>query len=275
MQSDRPKQPSIIRLAQTSREGNNVKATPEHCAYTLCDVRQAVNRAVDGTWDTPSFQRSFIWNPLGVRDLAESLWRDYPIGPVLLWERPADGNNRQYPFFFVVDGQHRLTSLCVLFGKRPLWWSGDRRKRWNEIFSRHEVWFDAHAQSTPYFRTATDPVVDRSNPRFVALPRLLSLNLSISSAHQDLKRLASEIDTANGPHLETEKIYARLIEVCAISDKTMMAIVLRNRHLEDVLEIFARLNGQGIRFRRLLLSAVMRTARGLWTQADRAGNRAR
>jgi hypothetical protein len=45
-------------------------------------VRHAVSREVD----IPEFQRPFAWEPEQVKLLAESLYRDYPIGSLLLWD---------------------------------------------------------------------------------------------------------------------------------------------------------------------------------------------
>jgi len=231
----------------------------------LCSIREAVDYAVDGTWSIPAFQRNFIWNPLGVRDLAESLWRDYPIGPLLIWEREGDASAERLPSL-VIDGQHRLTSLCILLGHRPRWWSGEKSERWNEIVSRYEVWFDMRAEREHFFRTATESKFDRQNPRFVGLSKLLTLDLFTQSGRQELGRIASQIDVKSAGRLDAEQRYALLLRVCAMKDQPLMTTILHHPHLDDVLEIFARLNGQGIRFRQLLLSTVLNATRILWNR---------
>ncbi len=234
-------------------------------AYRLCSIREAVDYAVDGTWTIPAFQRDFNWNSLGVRDLAESLWRDYPIGPVLIWERECDGGAERLPHL-IIDGQHRLTSLCILFGFRPRWWSGEKSELWNEIASSYEVWFDMTAERETFFRAATESKFDRENPRFVALSKLLTLDLLRQSDRQELRGIASRIDVKSAGRLDTEQKYARLLRVCAMKDQPLMATVLHHPGLDDVLEIFARLNSRGIRFRRLLLSTAIHATTTIWNR---------
>jgi Protein of unknown function DUF262 len=232
-------------------------------AYELCSIREGVHYAVDGTWSIPTFQRNFNWNPLGVRDLAESLWRDYPIGPLLIWERESDADAKHSPSL-IIDGQHRLTALCMLFGYTPRWWSGEKTERWNDLASRYEVWFDMRAEREHFFWAATESSFDRENPRFVELSKLLSLDLHEQSGREELARIASQIDVNGAGRLDAEQQYARLLKVCAMKDQPMVATILHHPHLDDVLEIFARLNCQGIRFRRLLLSTAVHATARLW-----------
>jgi hypothetical protein len=54
-------------------------------AYESIKIREVVDRSVSHVWSIPEFQRGFVWKPTQVRDLAESLWLDYPIGSLLVW----------------------------------------------------------------------------------------------------------------------------------------------------------------------------------------------
>ena len=60
-------------------------------AYRVVTVREAVERCVSGEWDIPEFQRRFVWRPSQVCALADSMWRNYPFGALLLWRAVADG----------------------------------------------------------------------------------------------------------------------------------------------------------------------------------------
>ncbi|MBI4288271.1 MAG: DUF262 domain-containing protein [Chloroflexi bacterium] len=82
---------------------------------TITDVVQA---AIKGNYDIPEFQREFIWKPGQVAALAESLSLGYPVGCLVVWKSTdKDGKERIY----VVDGQQRITALCIMFGKQPYW----------------------------------------------------------------------------------------------------------------------------------------------------------
>ena len=76
-----------------------------------------------GRFVIPDFQREFDWEPWDVRDLIKSIFMDYYIGTLLLWE----GNKENYkklscaplyafeaggdPEYIVLDGQQRLSAL--------------------------------------------------------------------------------------------------------------------------------------------------------------------
>ncbi len=54
-------------------------------AYGNVAIHEIVDNSVRHSWSIPEFQRGFVWKATQVRDLAESLWYDYPIGTLLVW----------------------------------------------------------------------------------------------------------------------------------------------------------------------------------------------
>ena len=80
----------------------------------------------------PEMQRRYVWRSTQVRDLFDSLYRGYPVGSVLVWERPdgeegrtldvgeAAGVRRQGQKLLLLDGQQRLTSLTSIIMDREL-----------------------------------------------------------------------------------------------------------------------------------------------------------
>jgi uncharacterized protein with ParB-like and HNH nuclease domain len=59
-------------------------------AYEQTKLRELVDRAVTHRWSIPEFQRGFVWKSTQVRDLAESLWLDYPIGSLWCGTAPME-----------------------------------------------------------------------------------------------------------------------------------------------------------------------------------------
>lgn len=39
----------------------------------------------------PDIQRPFVWKPVKVRDLFDSMYRGYPVGYLLFWQNAFDG----------------------------------------------------------------------------------------------------------------------------------------------------------------------------------------
>ncbi|MEZ0076592.1 DUF262 domain-containing protein [Planotetraspora sp. GP83] len=83
---------------------------------------QLVEWAQSGRLRVPYFQRSYRWERDDVVKLFDSILRGYPIGNLLMWQRPADAavlevgplavTAPQVPdALWVVDGQQRITSL--------------------------------------------------------------------------------------------------------------------------------------------------------------------
>lgn len=81
-----------------------------------------VELVLSGRIRLPSFQRDYRWRPGDVESLFDSVLRRYPIGNLLLWERPAPADRialgplvldvpESDRALWVVDGQQRITSL--------------------------------------------------------------------------------------------------------------------------------------------------------------------
>src|SRR3954447_21020515 len=77
-------------------------------------IWELVDRAVAHKWSIPEFQRGFVWKATQVRDLAESLWLDYPIGSLLVWNSHGPTEERN-----VTDAQRRASG----------WWTGNSAQR--------------------------------------------------------------------------------------------------------------------------------------------------
>ncbi len=85
-------------------------------------LKELVELTLKGHIRVPSFQRSYRWERNDVTQLFDSILRGYPIGNVLVWQRPAPAGMVEIGHlrieaeavgdaFWVVDGQQRITSL--------------------------------------------------------------------------------------------------------------------------------------------------------------------
>lgn len=91
-------------------------------------IRTAIERILSGTIRIPAFQRGFVWTTDNISFLMDSIYRNYPIGSILLWRtRESLAKERdlgpfslpkpekEYPVDYVLDGQQRLTSIFSVF----------------------------------------------------------------------------------------------------------------------------------------------------------------
>jgi len=83
----------------------------------------------EGRIRVPRFQRGFVWERGRIQELLDSIYKEYPIGTIFLWEAPPEYNHlllrtvdylQQPPiasdksYSVILDGQQRLTSLYVV-----------------------------------------------------------------------------------------------------------------------------------------------------------------
>lgn len=218
-------------------------------ALEQVEISEIVQRAVQKSLDVPEFQRDFVWDPEQVKLLAESLYRGYPVGSFLLWDssayreaKTADGAQSS---LWIVDGQQRTTALCLLFGQKPYWWPD--AKDWNEALQRYDVMFnllpDADGEQ---FDFALPNPIRRRDPRWMSVRRILACPKS-----EDLTKLAQEqVDALTADYALARQLFTvvhgrmqRLWQV----QKQEIPIIKTTHEVEDVAEIFSRLNQAGTR----------------------------
>ena len=91
-------------------------------------IRHIIDRISSGDIRIPAFQRDYVWEPDQVAFLLDSIYKNFPIGTVILWQTDArlavekrlgsfdlPEPKKDYPVNYVLDGQQRLTSLFSVF----------------------------------------------------------------------------------------------------------------------------------------------------------------
>jgi hypothetical protein len=219
-------------------------------AYEQIKLTDLVNRAVEHKWSIPEFQRGFVWKPVQVRDLAESLWLNYPIGSLLIWNssngiQARTAIDSKNPSDWLVDGQQRSTALCILFGRKPYWW--ENTTDWNNVLKRYDIRFDIHAVEAPYFLVANAGIRNAKSSRYIKLSDLLNLDTQKDDDQKSLTELSKKIKLeglCDGK--DQMEVYTRLDRLRKIREKDIVAVTIEHE-LEDVVEIFSRLNSRGTR----------------------------
>jgi hypothetical protein len=206
------------------------------------NVEDLVYNAVLGEWNIPEFQRAFVWSGDKVRDLAASLVKDYPIGVFLVW-KPQE----LYPYArsatdakitnWVVDGQQRIVSLCLLFGRKPQWMDSDE---WNEHYERKQVLFNIDPQAGMDFALA--------NPILLKNPKWVSIREILRRKEEELEEFVRKVCENAGLNEEFPQVYSRVHRVWAIKSKPILFEELHH-DVEDVTEIFTIINRAGTRVR--------------------------
>lgn len=217
-------------------------------AYASVTIKDIVERSVNHKWSIPEFQRGFVWKATQVRDLIESLWLNYPVGTLLVWDssgpvQTRSASDAQTPDLWVVDGQQRTTALCILSGRKPYWWSGV--DEWEWTLRKYDIRFDVHTKEAPFFVVANAATRRVRGSRYIPINRLLILDVSREADLKTLQEMAKQVKLdglCNG--MDAMEVYTRLDRVRKIRDLEVVTITVDN-DLEDVVEIFSRLNSRG------------------------------
>jgi hypothetical protein len=207
----------------------------------IADVVGHIDDATLGNLNVPEFQRKFVWRPSKVADLVDSLWRDYPIGTLLLWESgydsPQTALGTQGRKLWIVDGQQRVTSLALLFGKKPYWWSD--AAQWNKFQERYDVLVNIAKPKDSLEFGLINPIRRKAN-EWVSVREILN--------SKSLSKLASEVAAKLGDQNLFEDIHEKLQSIKKIESVPIYEIIV-DHELEDVAEIFSRLNTAGTKIR--------------------------
>jgi uncharacterized protein with ParB-like and HNH nuclease domain len=208
------------------------------------EIHLLVEKAVDGSLDIPEFQRGFVWRPDQVKALADSLFRDYPVGEILLWKNkdyvsPRSTENGLIDVSWIVDGQQRTSALCLLFKRKPYWTD---LKKWDESVKKNDVYFRVIPdKATGYAFSLKSPSIEK-NPEWISVSKVLNTDKGA------LAELASSILTSLGKSVADAAqftiIFSSLQLLNSVRNKTVFEQEIQHKP-EDVAEIFGRLNSAG------------------------------
>ena len=205
------------------------------------NLKDIVARSVNNEYGMPEFQRGFVWTPEKTKSFVESLYYEYPIGTILLWSPPSEAEepvvgmiaDAGTPNAWIVDGQQRTTSLCLLFGRRPYWWR-DNGHDWNLALEKFDIHVNPLGEeadfSIPNRRTKT-------NKDYISLRRLLTAD------DDAITEIAREIIDRHSK-LDFFRLQVKLDRVRKIGNQQIVAF-RETKDLEDIVEIFVRLNQSG------------------------------
>lgn len=206
-------------------------------AFTLAQLHELVE---SGIFAVPQLQREFVWNAAKACQLLDSVYRNYPIGTILVWKTghrnegqlrkqfhilpPYDRSNREV--YFLVDGQQRLSVLWrILHGEASSVENYDRK---TVDFSR--IYFDHAAnEDEPRFVYRTRVAGELAN-RLVPVVEILS-----SRWKRRLRGLGPRASARIEECRKRVLSYKAFLVFCESSDLT------------EVRETFVRINSLGMK----------------------------
>ena len=146
------------------------------------DVQSILSNIEQGAWALPEFQRGYVWSRLQVRRLMDSLYKEYPVGSLLVWTtrtESASFRGDSEPGFgtvkLLLDGQQRITTLYGLIkGEPPSFFDGNA-----ESFTN--LYFNVEDESFEFYR----PTVMKDNPAWISVTEVMKSGGGAVSAISD------------------------------------------------------------------------------------------
>ncbi|MBM4288832.1 MAG: DUF262 domain-containing protein [Deltaproteobacteria bacterium] len=220
-------------------------------------IEEIVKRAVNKSLDIPEFQREFVWGTDQVKSLVDSLYKDYPVGSFLLWDsseyqesKTAQGSQAS---LWIVDGQQRTTALSLILGHKPYWW--DDNEKWNRSLEAYDVMVNLLPDGGDAgLDFALPNPIRRHDPRWVSVREVVKLEKveSLSSVAREQAEKIFKFQNPESTLSPEEKdrlfdlIHPRISRLWKIRERDIPVIKI-SHEVEDVAEIFARLNQAGTR----------------------------
>jgi len=179
----------------------------------------------------PEIQRPFVWKPVKVRDLIDSLYNGFPVGYIITWRNPdvklKNGELAQGKKI-LIDGQQRITALtAAIVGKRVLnrnYKEVDIKIAFNPITEKFDVLNKAYEKS-PLWINDISPIMNNE--------------LSISKARK--------LYINENPDVDEDLIEERIESLKNIKTRQIGIIELDpSLDINTVTEMFIRINQKGV-----------------------------
>lgn len=183
----------------------------------------------------PEFQRGYVWNREQVRGLMESLYRNHPVGTLLVWTtQPENAKTRSdqelagSPVKLILDGQQRITSLYgIIRGKPPKFFEGNGQAFLDLYFNIDEEVFEFYG-----------PVKMKDNPVWINVTRLMQEGIGDFIGQMN--------DRADKP-FETKIYINRVNNIFNIKERDLHIeeVTGDDKTVDVVVDIFNRVNSGG------------------------------
>ncbi len=204
-------------------------------------VQQLVDSIALGVLRLPDLQRPFVWPATKVRDLMDSMYRGYPVGELMFWNRVGNDDTNTIgsevkshaSTHRIVDGQQRLTTLFVTITGQKVVDDDYRNKSvrisFNPFLERFEV-----AQS----------VLDRSAEWVPDVAQIFA------DPYRTIESFTLRLENARGTLLskdEKTQLSNALRQVEGLRRRVFKVVELQpNVDKATVADIFVRINSEGI-----------------------------
>jgi len=183
-------------------------------------LHQILEQIDQGVLALPQFQRGYVWRRKQVRELMESLYQEYPVGSILIWQTKAFQNQVKGDVKLalgvhelLLDGQQRLTSLYgIVRGKSPAFSNADSSMFVNLYFNvkseEFEFYSSTRMKHNPHWLSVTEIMQEGLN--IIIEPFLGDSNLSVYISRinkiTDIMKRDFHREIINNPNMDVNTV---------------------------------------------------------------------
>jgi len=188
-----------------------------------------------GSMALPEFQRGYVWNREQVRGLMDSLYRQHPVGSLLVWvtrtETAQSRGDQSLPpgtVKLLLDGQQRITSLYgIVRGRPPHFFDGNAK-----VFTG--LYFNLESETFQFYM----PLKMKDDPLWVDVSTVMQEGIA-----KFMNRLMTLEEM--GPRLNDYLNRLNAIDMVKNIDLHIEEVTGEDKTVDVVVDIFNRVNSGG------------------------------
>jgi len=199
-------------------------------------LSEAIEKWIKGL-SLPIVQREFVWEPDKIKELVDSIIRDYPIGTIILWETEEDfpgsplidSKESESPIrikTYIIDGQQRLTALLLI------------REGWKIKREGVEI------SSEPVSYNPSNKRLYVSEKIGIDISLLVNAALGDAEVYQKLKK-THPIDSKKAVDDIGKKIVGYPLSIYTLKTKHKLSPKELEEAANEIADIFTRINRSG------------------------------
>ena len=242
-------------------------------AYSSLSIKQLITDINSNKYYLPAIQRKFVWGEGKICRLFNSIMQDYPIGTFLFWELDAQ-KAREYTFYEflknyherdsknqlvnynfpseirgVLDGQQRISSMYIALQGVYCTKKKYAKSANNSAYPERKMYINL-LNDDYEFKFLTEKDAQNSKSDYFYLVRNILNELEDADADSDsivdelIESSPSRSDLLIENRRQAKKIINRLLS--KFDDNQLVSYFrIINKDLDDILDIFVRVNSGG------------------------------
>lgn len=202
--------------------------------YTVTNIKvgNLLSDAQVGNIAIPEIQRPFVWKRTKVRDLIDSLYKNYPVGYIITWKSPdvkiKDGQTSNGRMI-LIDGQQRITALSTAL---------NRVEVVNDSYQKERIVISFNPLTEEF--KVKDRGTERGKEWITDIADAMDAGRRFINTYLDLNGIENDN--------EADKISDRIERLKQIKNADIGNITLdANLPIDIVTEIFIRINDAGVK----------------------------